>query len=154
MKNKCGCTVLGALREQRGFHHARGCTLWAVDCSRCHLNEVAFEAGEFTGLCVTCAENDYLGIKAERDMLASFVGRVSESANTHQLAALDAIRWLKIERQEESLYDRWKRLAGAVEGVANSLDIVCASRTLPKKMYAPLAGVRDILRAELRRGQP
>lgn len=158
----CRCTMLGPLREQRGIHHARACPCWfdeaapriSRNCTRCNDAVIAFGTGEFTGLCLECAENDYIGTKAERDMLAKFVGRVGESANTHQLAALDMIRWLKLERQEDTIYDRWKRLATTVEEIVVALDIVVASRALPKKMFEPLAGIRDILRNELRRGAP
>lgn len=48
---------------------------------------------------------------------------------------------------------RCVRLENAVEGACNSLTIVCGSRALPRKLYDAIAGVRDVLRGELRRSR-
>lgn len=126
-------------------------------CRRCVRRlEPPFGTGPFAGLCLTCAEQDYLGVHAEKEMLASFVGKVSRTANTWADAACDllAIMRLSVEPDADTVCARLKRLTTEVGQQLPELDALCGYARLPRATYDRLSRVRDILRGEVRRAWP
>ncbi len=63
-----------------------------LHCQRCKTDVAVFRTGPLLGLCRACLENDHIGMSAEREVLASYLGTERRGGSL-----LDDVRW-ELER--------------------------------------------------------